>query len=69
MLLGSGECKRRLPNARRRLGYENPNHAQLRDRHRSSMVDEQLSQWVNGRRAQPPCEIAPNAGYERTSAC
>ena len=23
------------------------------------MVDEQLSQWVNGRRAPPPCEIAP----------
>jgi len=25
------------------------------------MVDEQLPQWVNGRRAPPPCEIAPNA--------
>ena len=49
---------------RRRLGYENPNYAQLRDRRRSSnMVDEQLSQWVNGRRAPPPCEIAPNADY------
>lgn len=31
------------------------------------MVEEQLSQWVNGRRAPPPCEIAP-AGSDRLRA-